>query len=51
MVLHPLAEVGIGMFVTIRIGGSQFVMDILRHREWCNRDQQQNQPNGQTGLQ
>lgn len=37
MVLHPLAQIGIGMFVTIRIGSSQFMMDILRHDEWCNR--------------
>jgi len=50
MVLHPLTEVGIGMFVTIRIGGSQFMVDILRNREWCDREQQQDQSNEQTTL-
>ena len=39
MVLHPLAEVGVGMFVTVRIGSSQFMMDVLRHRERCDRKQ------------
>ncbi len=31
MMLDPLAEVGTGMFVTIMVSRSQFVMDILRH--------------------
>lgn len=31
MVLDPLADVGIGMFMTIRIGGGQLVVNILRH--------------------
>ena len=29
MVLHPLAQICIGVFVSIRIGGSQLMMDIL----------------------
>ncbi len=39
MVLYPLAEVGIRMLVAIRIGSSQFVVDVLRDRE--GRDRQQ----------
>jgi len=38
--LHPLAEVGIGMFVTIVISGCQLVMDILRHGKRRNGEQQ-----------
>ena len=51
MVLHPLTKVCIGMLVTIRIGGSQLMVNILRHRKWCDRKEQQNQSNGQTALQ
>jgi len=51
MVLHPLAEIGIGMFMAIRIGGSQFVMDILRDRKRCDREQQDDKSNGQTTFQ
>jgi hypothetical protein len=46
MVLHPLAEIGIGMFVAVRIGSSQFMMDILRNRKRGNCEQQQDQRNG-----
>lgn len=31
MVLDPLAEVGIGVLVTVVVGCGQLVMDILRH--------------------
>lgn len=31
MMLNPLAEVGIGVLVSIVIGSRQLVMDILRH--------------------
>lgn len=30
MVLHPLTEVGIGMLMAVRVGGSQLMMYILR---------------------
>jgi hypothetical protein len=33
MVLHPLAEVGIGVLMAIVVGRSQLVMNVLRHRE------------------
>ena len=38
MVLHPLAEVGIGVFVSVRISGSQLMMDVLGY---CKRGQYQ----------
>jgi hypothetical protein len=41
--LHPLAEVGIGMFVPIVVRRRQFVMDILRHGERGNREQEEDQ--------
>ena len=31
MMLYPLAQVGIGVLVTIVVSSSQLVMDILRH--------------------
>ncbi len=36
MVLHPLAEVGIGVFVSVRISRSQLMMDVLGY---CKRSQ------------
>jgi len=38
MVLHPLAEIGIGVFVSVRISGSQLMMDVLGY---CKRGQYQ----------
>jgi hypothetical protein len=40
MVLHPLTEVGIGMLVPIMVGRSQLVMNVLRHGERGNGEQQ-----------
>jgi hypothetical protein len=34
MVLNPLADVGVRMFVTIRIGRGEFMMNILGYGEW-----------------
>jgi len=45
--LHPLAEVGIGMFVPVVVSRCQFVMDILRHGEWGNREQEEDQADRQ----
>ncbi|OQW67579.1 MAG: hypothetical protein BVN29_01515 [Nitrospira sp. ST-bin5] len=39
MVLDPLAEVGIGMFVAVVVGGRQLVMDILRDGKWRQAEQ------------
>jgi hypothetical protein len=41
VVLHPLAEVGIGMFVPIMVSRRQLVMDILRHGKRRNSEQQE----------
>jgi hypothetical protein len=41
--LHPLAEVGIGMFVPVVVSRRQLVMNILRHGEWGNREQEEDQ--------
>jgi hypothetical protein len=39
MMLHPLAEVGIGVLVTIVVSRCQLVMDILRHGKRRNGEQ------------
>jgi hypothetical protein len=31
MVLYPLTEVGVGMLMSIRIGGSELMVDVLSH--------------------
>ena len=51
MVLDPLAEVGIGVFMSIRIGGSQFVVDILSHRKRGQRQEDENQAQRKPALQ
>jgi len=50
MVLNPLAEVGIRVFVPIRIGGSQFVVDILSHRKRSEREEDENQAQRKPAL-
>lgn len=44
MLLYPLAEVVIRMFMPVRIGGSQFVMHILRNGERREGEQQAHKP-------
>ena len=39
VVLHPLAEVGIGMFVAIVIGARELVVDFESHRERRHAEQ------------
>jgi hypothetical protein len=39
MMLHPLAEVGVGVVVPIVVSSCQLVMDILRHGKRRNREQ------------
>jgi hypothetical protein len=34
MVLHPLAEVCLGMLMPIRVSRRKFMMDILRDGKW-----------------
>ena len=43
MVLDPLTEIGIGVFMPVCIGGSQFMVDILSHRKRSQRQQEDNQ--------
>ena len=43
VMLHPLAEVGIGMFVPIMVSRRQFVMDILCDGEGGNGEQKKDQ--------
>ena len=43
MVLHPLAQVGIGVFVAVRIRCSQFMMDVLGNGKWSQCQQKKNQ--------
>lgn len=40
VILHPLAEVGVGMFVPVVIGGRQLVVDLKRGGERRHRQQQ-----------
>lgn len=51
VVLYPLAEVGIGMFVPIVISRRQLVMDILRHGKWRNSQQEESQADRQAAPQ
>ena len=44
VVLNPLTDVGVGMFMTIRISRSQFVVNILRHRERGQSQDNTDQP-------
>lgn len=46
MVLHPLAEVLIGVLVTIVVGSSQLVVDILRHGERGKPKEDTDHPQG-----
>jgi len=40
VVLDPLAEVGIGMFVAVMVGGSQLVVNLQRRGERRHREQE-----------
>lgn len=51
MMLNPLAEVGIGMLVPVRIGRRQFVVDILRDGKRRQREKQQDEAERTPGPQ
>lgn len=51
MVLDPLAEVVVGMLVSIRIGSSQLMVHVLGNRERRNGKEQQDQADGEPGSQ
>ncbi len=42
VVLHPLTEVVIRVLMAIRIGGGQFMMDLLCNGKWGKSQQQEN---------
>ncbi|KXK03091.1 MAG: hypothetical protein NBKEAIPA_02095 [Nitrospirae bacterium] len=51
VILHPLTEVGIGMFVAVVVGRRQFVVNLQRdgkrrHREQERDEQQRNERPG-----
>ena len=46
MMLHPLTEIRIGVLVTIVVGSSQLVMDILRHGERSKPKDDTDHPQG-----
>jgi hypothetical protein len=41
--LHPLTEVGVGVFVPIVVSRRQLVMDILCDGEWGNGEQEEHE--------
>lgn len=49
--LHPLAEVCIGMFMSIVVSRCQLVMDILRHGKRSNGEQEEDQAGRHTAPQ
>jgi hypothetical protein len=46
MMLYPLAEIGIGVLVTIMVGSSQLVVDILRRGERGKPKEDTDHPQG-----
>jgi hypothetical protein len=46
MVLDPLTDVGVRMFMTISIGSGQFMVNILSHGEWRQPQDDTNHPQG-----
>lgn len=51
MMLDPLAEVVIGMFMAIGIGGGQLMMNILRDGKRCQRQQDAHETDRETDSQ
>jgi len=51
MVLHPLAEIVIGMFMAVQIGGGQFMMDILRNGKRRKGHEDRNETNREADSQ
>lgn len=50
MVLDPLTNVGVRMFVTIRIGRRQFVVHVLRNGEGSEDQQEQSEAETDASL-
>jgi len=43
MLLDPVTQVGIGVFMPVCVRSCQFMMDILGNREWCQGQEKENQ--------
>ena len=50
VMLHPLAEVGVGVLVPIVVSRRQLVMNILRHGKRRNGEQQQDKADRHSAL-
>ena len=46
VILHPLTEVGLGMFVAVVVGRRQRVMDLQGRGEWRHREQHASKEQG-----
>lgn len=44
MVLNPLTDIGVGMFVTIGISCGQLMVNVLGHGEWSQPQDYTDQP-------
>lgn len=42
MMLNPLAEIVVGVFMTVGVGGSQFMVHVLRHGEGGQDHEEEN---------
>ena len=51
MMLNPLTEIVIGMFMTVGIGSGQFMMDILRDGKRRKSQQDTHETDREAGLQ
>jgi hypothetical protein len=48
MMLNPLAEIVVGVFMAVGVGGGQFMMHVLRNREGREGHEKENQSERQT---
>lgn len=48
MVLNPLTEVVIGVFMAVSVGSGQFMMHVLRDGKRCQHKEQKNKTGRQT---
>ena len=46
--LNPLAEIVVGMFMAVGVGGGQFMVHVLRNGEGREGHEQENQADRQT---
>jgi hypothetical protein len=47
MMLHPLAQVCIGVFVAVGVSGRQLMMHILSRGKWRQREKKDDEPDRQ----